>query len=471
MCHLTLDLLAEARTQGDDEGDDMELEDAGSPGSDVSDREAYAAELLEAALGSMEAPHPYPTHPNNPPHHPQPFHAQRMPPIQTVAQQAMHPQQGPSHAPGTHPLKLRQPIKFVSASASADRYLPHMLPAASNAAAAHQHRPDAAPASAAHLGLGYATLQPFDSNVSTATQYSSSGGDSPLSRTSEVDEAHFQAFLLSEVIPPTSGVNSRERRLAAMEKVPEAVDATEYHSRHAAVAQAPKPVSAAAAFSKHAAAAVARITKGLKSRKRPLIEAEQELEAVSNSRDVQRQTLFPSPTAENKPLAVRFYPMAVRHTSGAAHATAARHHYERQSVQQFQATHLTVDRVATPDRKRRKQRHTASPAASSVPNTAAATAAATMNFMPTATVPASIPAGAGASSQAAAPAMRPPAAQTGYQEGEIVWAKLGGDPWWPATVSQCLLMQSLLLCIVSIAIAPQDRALTPGPGLHDNVLF
>lgn len=94
----------------------MELEDAGSPGSDVSDREAYAAELLEAALGSMEAPHPYPTHPNNPPHH-----AQRMPPIQTSAQQALHPQQDPAHAPHTHPLKRRQPIKFVSASASADR--------------------------------------------------------------------------------------------------------------------------------------------------------------------------------------------------------------------------------------------------------------------------------------------------------------------------------------------------------------
>ena len=346
-----------------------------------------------------------------------------------------------------------------------------MLPAASNAAAAHQHVPDAVPAPTAHLGLGFNMLQPFDSNVSTATQYSSSGGDSPLSRTSEVDDAHFQAFLLSEVVPPIGGVHSREKRLAAMEKVPEAVDATEHHSRHAAVAQAFKPVSAAAAFSKHAAAAVARITKGLKSRKRPLIEAEQELEAVSNSRHVQRQTLFSSRTAENQPLAVRFYPMDVRHTSGAAYATAARQHYEHHSVQHSQAAHLTVDRVATPDRKRRKQRHTANPAASSVPNTAAATAAATMNYMPIASVPASIPAGAGASNQAAAPAMRPPAAQAGYQEGDIVWAKLGGDPWWPATVSQCLLMQSLLLCIVSIAFASQDCALTPGPGLHNNVLF
>ena len=82
-------------------------------------------------------------------------------------------------------------------------------------------------------------------------------------------------------------------------------------------------------------------------------------------------------TTVNKPHVVEFHPVEVHHTSGAAHIRAARQ-YEHQSVQQYQATHLSDDRVATPDRKRRKQRHTASPAAGSAPITAAAATTAGM---------------------------------------------------------------------------------------------
>ena len=235
-----------------------------------------------------------------------------------------------------------------------------------------------------------------------------------------VDHTDFQAFLQAAFTPLNSGVNRREDRPAAVEKVAEAVDATGYHSRHAV--PTPTPGSAAAAFSDHAAIAANRIASGLKSRKRPHIKAEQEPEAVSNSRDAKRKTLPTSPTAVDRFHAVRFCPVELRHSSGAAHITATRQYHEHQRVQQYQATHLTVDRVANPDRKRRKQRHTASPAASSVPHTAAASAAATMDIR-TPTVP--VPAGAVASSQAAAPTMGPPAAQAGYQEGDVVWAKLG----------------------------------------------
>lgn len=66
-------------------------------------------------------------------------------------------------------------------------------------------------------------------------------------------------------------------------------------------------------------------------------------------------------TTVNKPYVVEIHPVDVHHTSGAAHMRAAGQ-YEHQSVQQLQATHLSDDRVANPDRKRLKQRHTASPA-------------------------------------------------------------------------------------------------------------
>ena len=463
--HLTLNLLADASMGRDDDQD--ELADAGSPGSNVSDRETYATDFMEAAPGSPGTPYP-----NQVLHHPEPFHAQPMPHTHTVFQQAMHPQQGPHRAPHPHPLKPGHAIKFVSAPA-VDCRPPQMLPAASNAAAVHQHLPaivpDAAPALAAHRGMGYHRLQPVGSDGSAHTQHTRdafSGGDSPLSRIPglvNADQKDFQAFLQAAFTPLNSGVNRREDRPAAVEKVPEAVDTTGYHSRHAV--PTPTPGSAAAAFSDHAAIAANRIASGLKSRKRPHIEAEQEPEAVSNSRDAKRKTLPTLPTAVDRFHAVRFCPVELRHSSGAAHITATRQYHEDQRVQQCQATHLTVDRVANPDRKRRKQRHTASPAADSVPSTPAATAAATIDIR-TPTVP--IPAGAVASSQAAAPTMGPPAAQAGCREGDVVWAKLGGDPWWPATVSNCLLlMHSQLLCFVSTACALQDWYKVCTLGLYD----
>ena len=97
----------------------------------------------------------------------------------------------------------------------------------------------------------------------------------------------------------------------------------------------------------------------------------------------------------------------------------------------------------------------------------AASAASAMEYaMRTAPVPASAPAGAATSSQAAAPAtapcpqhrpgIPPSFAHTtspscyGCQQGDVVWAKLGGDPWWPAAVSNCLCFDALTITVQSL---------------------
>lgn len=89
-------------------------------------------------------------------------------------------------------------------------------------------------------------------------------------------------------------------------------------------------------------------TGGNASRKRSFIEVEQVREAVSDSRDAETKT---SPIAVNRAHAVRFYPVEVQHSSGAAHIRAARQCHKHRSVQQPQAARMSDDRVAMPDRK------------------------------------------------------------------------------------------------------------------------
>lgn len=89
-------------------------------------------------------------------------------------------------------------------------------------------------------------------------------------------------------------------------------------------------------------------TGGNASRKRSFIEAEQVREAVSDSRNAETKA---SPIAVDRAHAVRFYPVEVQHSSGAAHIRAARQCHEHRSAQQPQAARLSDDRVAMSDRK------------------------------------------------------------------------------------------------------------------------
>ncbi len=182
---------------------------------------------------------------------------------------------------------------------------------------------------------------------------------------------------------------------------------------------------------------------------------EQVPEAVllHNSRHIMT-TPAASPRAVNQPHAVLPHPHQLQQHSAAAHFRAGvQHHEHHEPVQQAQADALSMARGEQPRRKRRKTAGIPFSAAHLSLPTALSTAAATQAasaYVPmpdevfaaaatTAPAAASTAASAAASAaavavQASVPGMARPA-ETHYQQGDVVWAKLGSHPYWPARVS------------------------------------
>ncbi|KAL0036509.1 hypothetical protein WJX77_010741 [Trebouxia sp. C0004] len=145
---------------------------------------------------------------------------------------------------------------------------------------------------------------------------------------------------------------------------------------------------------------------------------------LHNSRHVMT-TPDASPTAVNQPHAVEPHPFQLQQHSAAGHFTAGVQHHEHEPVQQAQADALSVARGEEPRRKRRKTAGIPFSAARLTLPTALSTAAATQAASAHIPVP----------HETLAPGMARPA-EVHYQQGDVVWAKFAGDPYWPARVQK-----------------------------------
>ncbi|DBA82731.1 TPA: hypothetical protein ACH3X1_006961 [Trebouxia sp. C0004] len=174
---------------------------------------------------------------------------------------------------------------------------------------------------------------------------------------------------------------------------------------------------------------------------------------LHNSRHVMT-TPDASPTAVNQPHAVEPHPFQLQQHSAAGHFTAGVQHHEHEPVQQAQADALSVARGEEPRRKRRKTAGIPFSAARLTLPTALSTAAATQAASAHIPVPHEVSAAAATAASAAASTAASAAASTAavgaqtlapgmarpaevhYQQGDVVWAKFAGDPYWPARVQK-----------------------------------
>ncbi len=425
--------------------------DTGSPGSETSQQETFPAQFLNvedwAAHMLLDAPHqqlPLPPHHSVHPHPP----SHQVPEHLNSPQEGLHAEESSTHA--LHPPPV-QPDNFSTPASLSGNANPHKAPGIRDADCQHQElmqTPDAA------LDDGrdddwYDMLQPLQDSDSESSHYSI-GDDSPLSRLADSGCDHdmaLDAALSSAATPPAHQDYSRKQALNAVEKVPEADVAPQHNSRYAEPAKEQVPPSPAVTYRQYVVTTMNRIVNGHKSRKRPMTTEEQVPEAVPphNSRHVMTRPAA-SPTAVNQSHAVLPHPRQLQQHSIAGHFRTGVQHCEREPVQQAQADALSVARGEEPRRKRRKTAGIPFSAARITLPTALSTAAATQAASAHFPLPDEVSAAAASTAastaaftaavaiQASVPAMTC-AAEMHYQQGDVVWAKLGSDPYWPARVS------------------------------------
>ena len=355
----------------------------------------------------------------------------------TSLQESTHAEQFSTHA--LHPPHVQPDIVSTPASLSGSGS-PDKAPGVSDADCQHQElmqTPDAA-LNDVHDDDWYDKLQPLESSDSESSHYSMED-DSPLSRLADPGCDHNMAFSATPLAPQ---VYSRAQVLNAVEKILEADVAPQLNSRYAQPVQDQVLQPPAVVHRQNVVSTMNRSVNGRKSRKRPTTTEEQAPEAVllHNSSHVMTRPAA-SPTAVNQPHAVLLHPHQLQQHSAAAHFRAGFQHHE--PVQQAQADALPLARGEQPRRKRRKTAGIPFSAARLTLPTALSIAAATQAALAHPPMPA--PAAASTAASAAAftaaaaaqplvPGMARPA-EMNYQQGDVVWAKLGSDPYWPARVS------------------------------------
>lgn len=303
----------------------------------------------------------------------------------------------------------------------------------------------------------YDKLQSLDSSDSDCSHYSI-GDESP--KRILADSGYRLNTALVAALSPTSPVlhvSSRAEILAAVDNILELDVAAQL--RHAQPAQEEVLQPPAVVHRQNIPKTRNLRVNGRKGRKRPMTTEEQVPEAVQHH-DSRHTMTRPtaSPTAVNQPHAVFPHPHQLQQQSAAAHVRAGvQRHEHHEPVQQAQADALAPTRGGEPRRKRRKTAGIAFSAARLTQPTALSTAAATQAAPAHFPMPDEVPAAAAATAPAAASTAASAAAtaaasaaavaaqpwgsgmarpaEVQYQQGDVVWAKLGSDPYWPARVS------------------------------------
>jgi len=440
--------------------DGQDASNFGSPGSETSQQETFPNQfltaegwaahiVLDAPLQQPPLPHHHSVHPHLPSHQ-----ASERP---KSPQAGTHAEQPSTHTPHPSPV---QPDNF-STSASRSRHANTLkAPDVSHADCQHQElmqTPGAAMDDAALKDDWYDKLQSLDSSDSDCSHYSI-GDESPLSILADSGYRLNTALVAAlSATSPVLHVSSRAEILAAVDNILELDVAAQL--RHAQPAQEEVLQPPAVVHRQNIPKTRNPRVNGRKGRKRLMTTEEQVPEAVQHH-DSRHTMTRPtaSPTAVNQPHAVFPHPHQLQQQSAAAHVRAGvQRHEHHEPVQQAQADALAPTRGGEPRRKRRKTAGIAFSAARlthpTALSTAAATQAAPAHFpMPdevpaaaAATAPAAASTAASAAATAAASAAAVAAqplgsgmarpAEVQYQQGDVVWAKLGSDPYWPARVS------------------------------------
>ncbi len=434
-------LLADADAMMTD-NDPHHAQDAsnfGSSGNETSQQEMFPAQfltaedwaahiVLDAPLQQLPLPPHHSDHPNRSSHQT----AEHL----TSLQEGTDAEQSSTHTPHPSPV---QPDNFSTNGTCSRHATTLKAPGVSHADCQRQElmqTPDAAMGDACDDDW-YDNLQSLDSCDSDCSHYSI-GNDSPLSRLADSGYDHSMAL---------NAVYSRAQILSAVEKIEEADVPAQLNYLYAEPVQEQVPQPPAVVHRQSIPKTKNPRVSGRKSRKRPMTTEEQVPEAVlpHNSRHIMTRPTA-SPAAVNQPHAVVPHPHQLQQQSAAAHFRAGvQNHEHHEPVQQAQADVLSMDRGGEPRRKRRKAAGIPFSAARLTNPTAAATQAAPAHFpMPddlSAAAAATAPAAASAAASAAAVATQPLVpgmarpAEMQYQQGDVVWAKLGRDPYWPARVS------------------------------------
>ena len=428
----------------------QDASNTGSPGSETSQQETSPAQFLSdedwADHMILDTPHQQlPLHPHHPVHpHPSSHHEH----LKSL-QEGTHAEQ--SSTKTLHPPPVQPDNLCIDASLSGHTS-PHRAPGVRDADCQHQElvqTPDAA-LDAAHDDDWYDELQPLESSDSECCHYSM-GDDSPLSRLADSGYHHDMALSAAlSAKAPAHQVYSRAQILNAIKQIEEADVATQLNSTYAKPVQKDVIQPPAVLHRQNILNTKNPRVNGRKSRKRAMTTEEPVPEAVlhHNSRHAPTRPTA-SPTAVNQPHAVPLHPHHLQQHSAAHFRAGVQHHERHEAVQQAQAGALPMARGAQPRRKRRKTAGIPFSAAPLTLPTAAATQAALAPLpMPNevsaaadTTAPAAASTAASAAAIAAAVAVQPsvpgmtrPAGMQ-YQQGDVVWAKLGSDPYWPARVS------------------------------------